>query len=46
MGLKETIVKKLQQATCDKIALNRQVLCWCKACREIEKYLNGSHKKK
>jgi len=47
MSAKDSIVKKLQQATCDRIELNRQVLKWQKGLKEIEKVIDGTtHKKK
>lgn len=47
MSAKDTIIKKLQQATCDRIELNRQVLKWQKGLKEIEKVIEGTdHKKK
>ena len=47
MSAKDSIVKKLQQATCDRIELNRQVLKWQKGLKEIEKVRDGTtHKKK
>lgn len=47
MSAKDTIVKKLQQATCDRIELNRQILKLQKGLREVEKVIEGTnHKKK
>ena len=47
MSAKDTIVKKPQQATCDRIELNRQVLKWQKGLKEVEKAIEGTnHKKK
>ena len=47
MSDKDTIIKKLQQATCDRIELNRQVLKWQKGLKEVEKAIEGTnHKKK
>lgn len=45
MAMKETIIKKLQQATCDKTELNRQVIRWQKSLKEAEKALKGEGKK-
>ncbi len=44
--MKDTIIKKLQQATCDKTELNRQVIRWQKSLKEAEKVLKDGGKKK
>lgn len=44
--MKDTIIKKLQQATCDKAELNRQVIRWQKSLKEAEKVLKDGGKKK
>lgn len=41
MSACDCIKKKLQQATCDKIALNRKILRWQKCLKEAEKALGG-----
>jgi len=41
MSLCETITRKLQQATCDKIALNRRILHWHQCLKEAAKALDG-----
>lgn len=46
MAMKDTIKKKLQQATCDKTELNRQVIRWQKSLKEAEKALKDGGKKK
>ena len=49
MSLRETVIKKLQQATCDKPELNRQVLRIQKSLNEARKVLEGTgreHNKK
>ena len=46
MAVKDTIIKKLQQATCDKVELNRQVMRWQKSLKEVEKALKDGGKKK
>lgn len=46
MGMRECINKKLCQATCDKIELNRQMLRICRCLKEVEKTINCDHKKK
>lgn len=46
MSVRDTIVKKLQQATCDKTELNKQVLRWQKSLKEIGKVIDGSNKTK
>lgn len=46
MAMKDTIIKKLQQATCDKTELNRQVVKWHKSLKEAEKALKDGGKKK
>ncbi|MCI8663359.1 MAG: hypothetical protein HFG69_08950 [Hungatella sp.] len=46
MAMKDTIIKKLQQATCDKTELNRQVIRWQKSLKEAEKVLKDGGKKK
>jgi hypothetical protein len=45
MAVKETIIKKLQQATCDKTELNRKVVKWQKSLKEAEKALKDGGKK-
>ena len=40
MDLKTKITRSLQSATCDKEALNRKILNWCRCFREVEKILN------
>ncbi len=45
MAIKETVIKKLQQATCDKTELNRKVIKWQKSLKEAEKALKGGGKK-
>ncbi len=42
MAMQETLVKKLQQATCDKPDLNRRILKLQKAFKEVEKTLSGA----
>ncbi len=44
MSFKESFVKKLQQSTCDKTELNRQVLRIQRSLREIQKVLSGTEK--
>ncbi len=47
--MRETIVRKLQQATCDKAELNCCFLKLCRCLKEVEKTLCGTdkpHKKK
>ena len=34
--MKDTIIKKLQQATCDKTELNKKVVRWQKSLKEGE----------
>lgn len=46
MSMRDTITKKLQQATCDKVELNRRVLKWQKCLKDVEKVLDGSERKK
>lgn len=46
MAIKDTIIKKLQQATCDKTELNRQVIKWQKSLKEAEKAIKDGGKKK
>jgi len=46
MSVRDTIVKKLQQATCDKTELNKQVLRWQKNFKEIGKVIDGTNQKK
>lgn len=46
MSAKDTIIKKLQQATCDRIELNRQVLKLQKGLKEVEKAIDGTGNKK
>lgn len=43
--MKDTVLKKLQQATCDKTELNRQVIRWRKSWKEAEKALKDGGKK-
>lgn len=43
--MKDTVIKKLQQATCDKVEFNRQVLRWQKSLKEVEKAIEGNKKK-
>ena len=45
MAMKETIIKKLQQATCDKTELNKKVVKWQKSLKEAEKALKDGGKK-
>lgn len=45
MAVKEIIVKKLQQATCDKTEWNKKVVRWHKSLKEAEKALKGGGKK-
>jgi len=45
MAIKESVIKKLQQATCDKTELNRKVVKWQKSLKEAEKALKGGGKK-
>ena len=45
MAMKETIIKKLQQATCDKTELNKKVVKWQKSLKEAEKVLKDGGKK-
>lgn len=40
MGMNAHIRKKLSQATCDKVELNRRVLRLCKCFKEAEKTLS------
>ena len=44
--MKDTIIKKLQQATCDKTELNKKVVRWKKSLKEAEKALTDGGKKK
>ena len=46
MAMKDTIIKKLQQATCDKTELNKKVVRWQKSLKEAEKALTDGGKKK
>ena len=46
MAMKDTIIKKLQQATCDKTELNKKVVRWQKSFKEAEKALTEGGKKK
>lgn len=46
MGMRENLNKKLCQATCDKIELNRQMLRICKCLKEVKKTINCEKKKK
>lgn len=45
MSLQETVARKLQQATCDKPELNRQVLRIQRSLREAQKALDGNEKR-
>ncbi|MCI8535776.1 MAG: hypothetical protein HFG68_09425 [Hungatella sp.] len=45
MAMKDTIIKKLQQATCDKTELNKKVIKWQKSLKEAEKALKDGGKK-
>ena len=45
MAMKDTIIKKLQQATCDKTELNKKVIKWHKSLKEAEKALKDGGKK-
>lgn len=40
MGMHNHIIRKLSQATCDKVELNRRVLRLCKCFKEAEKALS------
>ena len=44
MGMRDTVVKKLQQATCDKPDLNRRFLKIHRSLKEVEKVLCGGEK--
>lgn len=46
MLCKDTIIKKLQQATCDKVDWNRRFLKWHRCLKEAEKALDGKDHKK
>ena len=50
MGMRETVLTKLQQATCDKPELNRQFLRLWRSFQDVEKVLEdggkGSAKRK
>ena len=46
MAIKDAVIKKLQQATCDKTELNRQIIRWQKSLKEAEKALKDGGKKK
>ncbi len=46
MAVKDSIIKKLQQATCDKTELNKKVIRWHKSLKEAEKVLTDGGKKK
>ena len=43
--MKDTIIKKLQQATCDKTELNKKVIKLQKSLKEAEKALKDGGKK-
>lgn len=45
MAIKDIIIKKLQQATCDKTELNKKVIKWQKSLKEAEKALKDGGKK-
>lgn len=45
MSMQDNIIKKLQQATCDKIELNRRILRWRKCLKEAEKALKDGCRK-
>ena len=45
MAMKETIIKKLQQATCDNTKKNKKVVKWQKSLKEAEKALKDGGKK-
>ena len=42
--MRDTVVRKLQQATCDKPELDRRFLIFWSALREVEKTLKGDGK--
>ena len=42
--MREAVVKKLQQATCDKPDLNRRFLRIWRSLKEVEKLLQGEGK--
>lgn len=46
MSVKDTLIKRLQQATCDKTELNKKVVRWQKSLKEAEKALKEGGKKK
>ncbi len=46
MSLRHTVIKKLQQATCDKVEWNRRILKWHKCLKEAEKALDCKERKK
>ncbi len=46
MGMRDTVVKKLQQATCDKPELNRRFLQVWKSLKDVEQVIQGGGKKK
>lgn len=46
MGMRDSLNKKLSQATCDKIELNKKILRIHKSLKEVEKAINGDNKKK
>ena len=41
MGMRETVLTKLQQATCDKPELNRRFLRIWKSLKNVEKAIKG-----
>ena len=41
MGMRETVLVKLQQATCDKPELNRKFLRIWKSLKAVEKAIQG-----
>lgn len=46
MGMRDSLSKKLSQATCDKVELNKKVLRIQKSLKEVEKTISSDSKKK
>lgn len=46
MGMRDSLTRKLSQATCDKIEFNRCMVRICRGLKEAEKVIHCDHKKK
>ncbi len=46
VSVHDTIIKKLQQVTCDKTELNKQMLKLGKSLKEVRKVIEGTNQKK